>query len=230
MRKIYTVAALWICAFPSYAQSAPSPTYEKAATDSAAPAKSNLHEMARITELTTGIFTSGGNAPFSSSIGFNFAFAIPKEKRRRATEIAIGYDVLLGSSGTWYSRMVSSTYGSRLNPKNGRSLTAGVAVSGILVNRPEAALTLGPELMFRYFAIPSVSISAFGNDVYFLSIIEPAAGIKARLFVRGHFTAKAEYMVGLVRKMKYESNPALAVPPRLPVNFSGAKVSIGFRL
>ncbi|MBX2905759.1 MAG: hypothetical protein KF744_06965 [Taibaiella sp.] len=230
MRKIYTVAALWFCAFPSYAQSAPPPSYEKTATDSAAPAKSNLHETARITEIVAGRFMSGGKAPFSSSIGFNFSFAIPNEKRHRVTEIAIGYDVLLDPSSTWYSRMVSTPYGHRLNPKNGRALTAGVAVSGILVNRPGAALTLGPELMFRYFAIPSVSNSAYGSDIYFLSLIEPAAGIKARLFVRGHFTAKAEYIVGLVRKMKCESNPALAVQPRLPINVSGVKVAIGFRL
>jgi hypothetical protein len=230
MMKIYSLAVVCLLTLQVSAQSTSNLKEEKLSDTLQQTAKPNLHDRARITEITAGRFRGGGRAPFSSSIGFNFAFAIPNVKRHRVTELTLGYDVLLDPSGVWYRRLVSTPYSNLLNPKNGRSLTAGVAVSRILLNRPGAALTLGPELMFRYFALPTAVNNLISSDGFQTYIVEPAPGLKARLFVGGHFTAKAEYIFGLKRKMKAGDELFPGSQSSVPINLSMIKVAIGFRL
>lgn len=228
--KIYSAVALWLLTLPALAQSMPGMFDEKSSVDTTKRPKPNLHERGTITEIAVAKFTGGVNAPFTSSLGVNFCYIMPNDKRRRITEVTLGFDRLLGPPQNWYARLVSPPPVSKLNLSNGGSISGGVAVSRIIVNRHSAALTLGPELLIRMVRLPSLQTSPYTTVNYSNYILEPAAGIKARLCLGRSFTAQAEYIVGLKRKLKSGNELFPGSITTVPIDLSMVKVGIGFRI
>jgi len=230
MTKLYAAIAFLFFALPTFAQSAPGMFDEKRPVDSVQQAKPNLSENTTITELTAARFTGGANAPFSSSFGINLIFMVPNKKRHLATEVVMGFDRLLGPPQNWYARLVNPRPVRALNLSNGWSISGGVAVSRIIVNRRSASLTLGPELLIRIVRLPFLQATPFTSVIYSNYIFEPAAGVKARLCLGRSFTAQAEYIFGLKRKMKSGDEVIPGSITTVPIDLSTVKVGIGYRL